>query len=77
MEIGMIGLGRMCGNMVQRLLNNGHQVVTYDRSEEAVAASQAQGATGASSQRPGGPPRSTPGCVGNGARRAGHRRYYR
>ena len=49
MEIGMIGLGRMGGNMVQRLLLGGHQVVTYDRSEEAVAASQSQGATGASS----------------------------
>ncbi len=49
MEIGMIGLGRMGGNMVQRLLIGGHRVVTYDRSAEAVAASQAQGAAGASS----------------------------
>ena len=49
MEIGMIGLGRMGGNMAQRLINGGHRVVTYDRSEQAVAASQAQGATGAPS----------------------------
>ena len=49
MEIGMIGLGRMGGNMVQRLLMGGHRVVTYDRSAEAVTASQAQGAAGASS----------------------------
>ena len=49
MEIGMIGLGRMGGNMVQRLLNGGHRVVTYDRSAEAVAASQSQGGVGASS----------------------------
>ena len=49
MEIGMIGLGRMGGNMVQRLLKGGHRVVTYDRSTEAVTASQAQGAAGASS----------------------------
>ncbi len=49
MEIGMIGLGRMGGNMVQRLLNGGHRVVTYDRSAEAVAANQSQGAVGASS----------------------------
>jgi len=49
MEIGMIGLGRMGGNMVQRLLNGGHRVVTYDRSAEAVAASQSQGAIGVSS----------------------------
>jgi len=45
----MIGLGRMGGNMVQRLLNGGHRVVTYDRSSEAVAASQSQGAVGSSS----------------------------
>ncbi|PKB73367.1 MAG: 6-phosphogluconate dehydrogenase (decarboxylating) [SAR202 cluster bacterium Io17-Chloro-G7] len=49
MEIGMIGLGRMGGNMVQRLLNGGHRVVTYDRSAEAVTASQAQGAVASSS----------------------------
>ncbi len=49
MEIGMIGLGRMGGNMVQRLLNGGHRVVTYDRSAEAVAASQSKGAVGVSS----------------------------
>jgi 6-phosphogluconate dehydrogenase len=48
-ELGMIGLGRMGGNMVQRLLRGGHKVVTYDRSSDAVAASQAQGAVGASS----------------------------
>jgi 6-phosphogluconate dehydrogenase len=49
MELGMIGLGRMGGNMAQRLLSGGHQVVTYDRSSEAVATSEAQGASGASS----------------------------
>ena len=36
MELGMIGLGRMGGNMVQRLLLGGHRVVTFDRSREAV-----------------------------------------
>ena len=49
MELGMIGLGRMGGNMAQRLLKGGHRVVTYDRSAESVSASQAQGAVGASS----------------------------
>ena len=49
MELGMIGLGRMGGNMVQRLLLGGHRIVTYDRSTEVVAASQSQGAAGASS----------------------------
>ena len=45
----MIGLGRMGGNMVQRLLLGGHRVVTYDRSIPAVVASRSQGADGASS----------------------------
>ena len=49
MELGMIGLGRMGGNMAQRLLQGGHRVVTFDRSEEAVRASEATGAVGAAS----------------------------
>ena len=44
MELGMIGLGRMGGNMVQRLLTGGHSVVAYDTNQDAVAASQALGA---------------------------------
>jgi 6-phosphogluconate dehydrogenase len=47
MQIGMIGLGRMGGNMVTRLLKNGHDVVAYDRSAEAVARSAGEGAGGA------------------------------
>ena len=47
MELGMIGLGRMGGNMVQRLLKGGHRVVTYDTNSDAVSASQSQGAVGA------------------------------
>lgn len=49
MELGIVGLGRMGGNMVQRLLNGGHRVVVYDQSEEAIAASVKLGATGAES----------------------------
>jgi 6-phosphogluconate dehydrogenase len=49
MEIGMIGLGRMGGNMVLRLLRKQHRVIGFDRSEEAVKGIQAQGAVGASS----------------------------
>ena len=49
MELGMIGLGRMGGNMVQRLLQGGHRVVAYDRDQEAVKASEAAGAVGADS----------------------------
>jgi 6-phosphogluconate dehydrogenase len=37
MQLGMIGLGRMGGNMVRRLLRGGHQCVVYNRSPNAVA----------------------------------------
>ena len=43
MEIGMIGLGRMGGNMARRLLHGGHRVVVYDRDADAVAAAAAAG----------------------------------
>lgn len=47
MQLGMIGLGRMGANMVRRLMRAGHECVVYDVSEEAVAALEAEGATGA------------------------------
>ena len=47
MQIGMIGLGRMGGNMVRRLMKGGHACVVYDRGPEAVAALVKEGATGA------------------------------
>jgi hypothetical protein len=37
MQLGMIGLGRMGGNMVRRLLKGGDQCVVYNRSANAVA----------------------------------------
>jgi 6-phosphogluconate dehydrogenase len=37
MQLGMIGLGRMGGNMVRRLLKGGHECVVYNRSAKAVA----------------------------------------
>src|SRR5882724_3232953 len=49
MQVGMIGLGRMGGNMVARLLQHGQQVVAFDMSAEAVARAEGQGATGAHS----------------------------
>jgi 6-phosphogluconate dehydrogenase len=45
----MVGLGRMGGNMVLRLLKRGHRMIAYDRSAEAVKAHEAQGAVGAGS----------------------------
>ena len=38
MQLGMIGLGRMGGNMVRRLAPDRHAVVAYDRAPAAVAA---------------------------------------
>ncbi len=49
MELGMIGLGRMGGNMAQRLLEGGHRVVAYDPSAPAVQALAEKGGTGADS----------------------------
>ncbi len=50
MELGFIGLGRMGGNMVQRLLQGGeHQVVVYDRSADAANAVSQFGARPAAS----------------------------
>ena len=49
MQIGMIGLGRMGGNMVRRLMRGGHQCVVYDAFPEAVKALAAEGAAGAAS----------------------------
>jgi 6-phosphogluconate dehydrogenase len=47
MQLAMIGLGRMGGNMVQRLLKGDHQVVVFDRSADAVKTHEAMGAKGA------------------------------
>ena len=49
MELGMIGLGRMGGNMTQRLLQGGHRVVAYTPNAEAMQTAAQQGAVGASS----------------------------
>ena len=46
MQIAMIGLGRMGGNMTERLLRKGHSVVAYDRTPDVVAKYQKLGANG-------------------------------
>jgi 6-phosphogluconate dehydrogenase len=49
-KLGFIGLGKMGGNMVHRIhRDSDHQVVAFDFSEDAVAAAEGHGATGASS----------------------------
>ncbi len=47
MRIGMIGLGRMGGNMVERLVRGGHEVVAYTRDAAKVRAAVDKGALGA------------------------------
>ena len=49
MQLGMIGLGRMGGNIVRRLMKHGHSAVVYDKDSKAVAALAAEGAAGGSS----------------------------
>lgn len=47
MQIGIVGLGRMGANIARRLMKNGHAVVGYDASPEAVKG--LEGATAAGS----------------------------
>lgn len=49
MQLGMVGLGRMGGNMVRRLIRGGHQCVVTDLSPQTVAEFAKEGATGSSS----------------------------
>jgi 6-phosphogluconate dehydrogenase len=49
MRIGLIGLGRMGGNIARRLMRAGHETVAYDRAPEAVAELVGDGAVGADS----------------------------
>jgi 6-phosphogluconate dehydrogenase len=49
MKIGIIGLGRMGGNIARRLMQHGHEVVGFDRDEKAVAALVDDGAVAATS----------------------------
>ncbi len=49
MQLGMIGLGRMGGNMVRRLMKGGHACVVYDRDPNNTERLAADGATPAES----------------------------
>src|SRR5580700_5325743 len=49
MQLGMVGLGRMGANMVQRLLKGGHQCVVFDTSPRAVSELTKEHAVGAAS----------------------------
>ena len=49
MRIGMVGLGKMGGNMAERLLVGRHEVVGHDRDPSSVESLVAKGGTGADS----------------------------
>ncbi|MGH9839633.1 MAG: phosphogluconate dehydrogenase (NAD(+)-dependent, decarboxylating) [Blastocatellia bacterium] len=49
MQLGMIGLGRMGGNMVRRLMRGGHECVVFDLNPDNVKALEKDGAAGAGS----------------------------
>src|SRR5215467_9325914 len=38
MQIGVVGLGRMGGNIAKRLMGAGHKVVAYDQNLKAASA---------------------------------------
>ena len=46
MQLGIIGLGRMGGNISRRLMRAGHQTVVYDRNTGAIDALAKDGAAG-------------------------------
>ena len=48
MQLGIVGLGRMGGNIARRLMRNGHQVVVSDRNQAAIDTLVNEGAKGAS-----------------------------
>jgi 6-phosphogluconate dehydrogenase len=65
MRIGMVGLGRMGGNMAERLRRGGHEVVGYDRApdgRDVASLEELVGALAADDGAPPGPER--PGAEG-------------
>ena len=51
MQIGMVGLGRMGGSMVRRLMKGGHDLVIFNRTAEKMKSFVADGAIGTSDLR--------------------------
>ena len=43
MQLGLIGLGRMGGNMLRRLAQGGHELVVYDQSADTIKAHAGKG----------------------------------
>lgn len=49
MKIGFVGLGKMGGKMVERLLQKGHEVVAYNLTQKEIDEAVSKGAIGATS----------------------------
>jgi 6-phosphogluconate dehydrogenase len=49
MKLGLIGLGKMGGNMVKRLINDGHEIVAFDLNKDNVNQAVVDGALGSES----------------------------
>ena len=47
MQLGIVGLGRMGGNIARRLMLAGHHTVVHDRNAQAVTALEGEGSVGA------------------------------
>src|SRR5205814_7517187 len=47
MQLGIVGLGRMGGNIARRLMKQGHSVAAFDRDPATVAALSKEGVRGA------------------------------
>src|SRR5258705_7879824 len=47
MQIGVVGLGRMGGNIARRLLKKGHRCVVFDQNAAAIAPLRSESASGA------------------------------
>ena len=63
MKLGFVGLGKMGGNMVRRLLADGHEIVAWARSPESIQEAVAQGAVAAASLEDVAPRLSAPRVV--------------
>jgi len=70
MQLAMIGLGKMGGNMSARLLRAGHSVVVHDRDPATIARYAGQRLIGATSNAPSARPwagqmkREARACIG-------------
>lgn len=49
MKIGFVGLGKMGGNMVERLLKDGHEIVVFNKTKPEIEIAVKKGAVGTNS----------------------------